>query len=161
MNRRLHVEGPIVYGGQQQLASGGDAGPAQVFLFVLEDDLVDAFFRGLAGPAIADFDASQRLNLERHVLQDVRHVGAPPQPLEESSTLANAATVLDHRGQPTHQAFVEARDFVRRTVLQLAQVHPSLDDGRVGPDVRATQGQDFTEFHICELSKTGAGGGLV
>ena len=133
----------------------------QRLFLVLEDHPVDALFGSLAGLAEADVDAGQRLQFQRDVFEDVGRVGALAQPLEEAAALADAAAVLDHRRQPAHQPLVEAGDLVGGPVFQLAQIDPSLDHRGIRPDVRATQRQHFTEFHVYVLSKTGTGGGLV
>jgi hypothetical protein len=94
---------------------------------------------GRAGLAEAGLHAGHVLQFEHDVLEDVAGPGAVAQALEEAAALADAAAVLDQAGQPGGQAFVETGQFVRREFFELADVEPGLDDGTVGPDVRAAQ----------------------
>ena len=90
------VEGPIVDRGQAKLAGHGQALAAHRLLDILDDDLVDALFRGFAGLAETDLRAGQRLQFQRDVFEDVAQIGAVAQALKEAAALADAATMLDH-----------------------------------------------------------------
>jgi hypothetical protein len=58
------------------------------------------------------------------------------QALHEAAPLADAAAVLDERGQQGGQAVGQAGDDVGRAILQIVDVDPRLKDGTVSPDVR-------------------------
>ena len=65
--------------------------------------------------------------------------------------VADAAAMLDHRGEPGHEPLVEAGELVGRRVLERAEIDPGLEDRGIGPDVRAAQGQDLPELHTDHL----------
>ena len=69
---RLGVVDQVVEQAHGQLAGG----EADVFLLVLEDDVVDAALAGAARLAAGDLGAGQVLQLQRDVLEDVPHPGA-------------------------------------------------------------------------------------
>ena len=148
-----HVEGPVVQGGQDQLARRLQAGEADRLLLVLEDDPVDPLLRGHAGPAVADRRAGQALQFQRDVLEDMGRVGPLVEPDEEPAPVPLAALVLDHRGQPRLQPVVEAGDGIRRGVLERPELHPGLDHRGIGPDVRTPQDRHFPETHGRVLSR--------
>jgi hypothetical protein len=81
------------------------------------------------------------------VFEDVRQIGPPAQPLEESAAFSDAAAVLDERRQPGHQAVVETGDGVRGPVFPGSQIDPGFDYGKIRPDVRTTERQYFADFH--------------
>ena len=141
-----HVERPIVDGGQAQFAGDGQTLAAHRLLDILDDHFVDALLGGFAGLAEADFRARQRLKFQRDVFENMAQVGAVAQALKEAAALADAATVLDHAGQPAHQAIVKTRKFSRGSI-QVAQVDPHFQHGEVGPNVRPSKCQYLAEFH--------------
>ena len=130
-----------------KLAAGCEAGATQFLFLVFNRHFIKAFAERFASTAETDLRAGQALQLQRDVFEDVGQVGAAPQALEEAAALANAATMLDHRRQPAHHPVVKTGNRVRRRILQIAQVDPGFEHGKVGPEVRATQRQDFAEFH--------------
>jgi hypothetical protein len=55
--------------------------------------------------------------------------------------------MLDQTGQPGGQALIEARQLTGGAVLQIAQVDPSLEHRKVGPNVRTAQLLHTLDFH--------------
>ncbi len=142
----LDVEGPIVDRRQDQFSRRMQACQRQLLLVVLDDHAINARLRGFAGPSESDFPAGQRLQFQGNVLEDMPGIGSVPQPLKKSAAFADAAPVLDHGGQPAHQPIAEPGE-VGGGAVEILQIHPDFNHGRVGPDVRTTQGQHFTKFH--------------
>jgi hypothetical protein len=60
------------------------------------------------GAAEAELVAGQALQLDRHVLDDMRHVRAVAQPLDEAARPPRRAAVLDQRRDRRQQAIGEA-----------------------------------------------------
>ncbi len=143
-----NVPWPVINGGQAQPPGDGHALAAQRLLGILDDNLIDALLGGLAGLAEADFRARQRLQFQRDVFENMAQVRAVAQALKEAAALSDAATVLDHARQPTHQAIVQARK-LRGGSIQVVQVEPHFEHGKVRPDVRPPKRQYLAEFHRC------------
>src|SRR5207302_1384689 len=91
----LHLERPVVEGGEEQFAGALKTGLCKVLVLVFDDEAVDALLGRLARLAVADIHARQRLQLKGDVLEDVRGVSAAAQALKEPAALTDAATVLD------------------------------------------------------------------
>ena len=145
-----HVEGPIVDRGHPAAGGRSPGRPGQVLLRRIRRRPCkrpsSEVSRARPKPTR---HAGQGLQLQRDVFEDVPRIGAVAQPLEEPAPLADAAAVLDHRGQPGHQPLVEAGQDVGGRIFQLLQIDPGFEHGEIGPDVRTTQGQDLTKFHNC------------
>src|SRR5450755_2769549 len=116
-----------------------DAGFAETKIQNLDRNLVYAALVRLTRAPIADRQMRERLNLERGVLEHVAEPSAGAHALEEATALADRAAVLDHRGQPTHQLVVEARQSIGREVLILAEVDPGFDHWVVRPNARTDE----------------------
>jgi hypothetical protein len=91
----FHIEVPIVYSGQAQIASGFQSRAAETFVLEFESHFVNAHLVGFARTAKANGGAGQRLKLQSDVLQDMGQPGATTEPLEKTTAPADAATVLD------------------------------------------------------------------
>lgn len=100
-----------------------------------------------AGFAVSHGCARQRLQLQRDVFGHVPQPGAVPQAAEKAPRLAQGAAVPLQRGQQFHQAVVEAGQFVRRIVLQRAQIELKADHGLVAVDVGAAVDLFFQHSH--------------
>ena len=148
LDLRGEVEGLVGDRGHDQPVGRAHALHGERLLLVRHDHLVDAGDRCLAGLAEADHDlAGQRLQLDRHVLEDVAHPGAGAQPLEEAAALADGAAVFDHRRQPRHDPLVEARQRVGGKLLQPAEIDDGFEHRDPGPLVGAAQGADRLDLH--------------
>src|SRR5690606_12114315 len=112
--------------------------------------LIDALVARLAGSAESHFRASESLQFECHVLQDMPLPGAAAQAFKEAAAGSDAAAMLDHRWQPTHQSFVKARQLVGRAVFEFFEVQPGFQNGVVRPDVWSPEREDFKELHIAQ-----------
>ena len=101
--------------------------------------------------AETDRGPSPRLQLERHVFEDVGQIGAASQSFEKTAPLADAATMFDHLGQPAHHAIIEAGHLVGCAVLQVTQFDPGPITGRrcqmLGPRTK-----NLPKFHIQAVS---------
>jgi len=89
--------------------------------------------------AVAHRRARERLQFERHVLEDMPHPRTGTKPLKEAAALADRAAMLDQRRQPGHEPVIEAGQRVRRKILQPAEVHRDLENRKRCPLVRAAQ----------------------
>ncbi len=123
-------------------------GAGDLFLPGAHDHLVDAAGGGFAGLAEAAAQPREVLQLQRHVLQDVARPGAFAHAGQEPAPHARAAAVLDQRGQPCGQAFVEAGNRVGGIVLQLSDIHPCFQNRAIRPNVRAAQSHDIEKFNV-------------
>jgi len=119
----------------------------ELLLLVFDHHLVDAASLGLTGPAVAHGRAGERLEFQRHVLQHVTHPGAGPEPLEEAAPFPDRAAVLDHRGQPRHDPFVEPRQGVRGEVLEPTEIDPCLQAGERRPLIGTAKDLDRKNLH--------------
>ena len=106
------VEGAVVDGRQEQGTGRLHRGQAQGLLLILDGDPIDTLLLGLTGTAETHRGTGQGLELEGHVLQDVGHVGATVQSLEEPPPYPRATVVLDQGRQPGLESRVEARDLL-------------------------------------------------
>ena len=70
------------------------------------------------------------------------------QALQKATAHAWAALVLDQTGQQGGQALIKTGDGVGGMLLQLAYVHPSLNDRAVGPDIGSAQMGDPEDIDI-------------
>ena len=144
----VDVKGLVEYGGQAQPASNFQTGPSQRFVIATDGDSKQSLLQTLSRAAKTKVGAGSTLQFERNVFQNVGQVGSAPQPLKKPAPLADAAAMFNHLRQPAHDAIVEAGYLVRGRILQIAQIHPGFEHGRLGPDVRPLQSQDFAKFHI-------------
>ncbi len=142
-----NVEGAVLDGGHEELVCGAEAGARQVLFLELDDHLVHAALGRLACAAEAHVRSGLGLEFQRDVFQDVAHVGAGLEPLEESPPLADAASMFDQRGEPGHEAFVEAGQGVGGEVLQPTDIDPGFQDGGTGPDIGPAKSVDLANFH--------------
>jgi hypothetical protein len=94
---------------------------------------------GFAGFAKPNFQPRHGLQLDGHVLHDVRRPSAAEQALEKPAANTHAATVLDHAGQPGLQALVETGQGVGRVVFQGPYVDPDFDGFTISPHIGAAQ----------------------
>ncbi len=85
---------------QEDLARLTHAGFSHDLIQILDDHLVKALHTGLPRLAKADSMSGQGLEFQGHMLEDVSRPGAGVEALEKAPALANAATVLDHAGEP-------------------------------------------------------------
>ena len=79
------------------------------------------------------------LELERDVLGDVAHPRAVTKPRDEPAAAAQAAGMVLEAGQQSDEGVGEARDLVRREVLEDPEVDDHPDDRLAGPVVRAAK----------------------
>ncbi|MNK63299.1 hypothetical protein D3C87_825110 [compost metagenome] len=134
--------------GLDDLEADGDGLLDDLFELVGEDDVVEAGLAlHLAGLAETHFHAGQALKLDQGVLQDMGHVRALVEPLDEAAAVAQRAAMLGERGDERGQLLGEAGDCRRGDVVQVFEV----DDQPVGrprrPDVRTTQDTAFEDLH--------------
>ena len=141
------VEGIARDGAADEAVGGVEAFDREGLLLIFDHDPVDAGGRGLAGPAVPHDGPGERLQLDRHVLEDMPHPGAGAEPLEESAPGADRAAVLDHRRQPLHDPLVETGKRVGGKLLQPAEVDGRLDDREPCPLVRTAQNPDRRDLH--------------
>ena len=94
---------------------------------------------GAAGAPEADVHAGEGLELEDDVLDDVAHVGAEAQALQEAARVPFGAAVLPEGGDGLDEALGEAGQFVRGEFFVLADVGEDFEHGAVGPDVGAAR----------------------
>lgn len=80
-----------------------------LLLLVLDDHPPGALVAARHHAAEVHVAAGERLELERHVLEDVGQVRAALQPLDEAARAAGAARVLAERGHRGEQAVGETR----------------------------------------------------
>ena len=92
-----------------------------------------------AGLAVADVGAGEVLELERDVLGDVAGPGAVAEPRDEPAAPAERAGVVLEGRQQLDERLDEARDRVRRELLEHAEVDEHADDRLARPVVRAAQ----------------------
>src|SRR5258708_25323148 len=81
------------------------------------------------------------------MLQYMGRIGAVAQSLKKTASLADAAAMFDHRGQPGYQAVGEPGQRIRWRILQVSQIDPSLKNGMTRPDVGTAERQDLADFH--------------
>ena len=105
----------------------------------LVDHVVAAVLAGAPRLAVADVGAGEVLELEGDVLGDVAHPRAVAEPRDEAAAAAEAAGVVLEARQQADEGVGEARDLVRREVLEDAEVDDHPDDRLAGPVVRAAQ----------------------
>ena len=137
------VEGDVGVVGRDEVVDERDRHPAGLepdgLLAVLVDDVVLAVLAGRPGLAVADVGAGEVLELERDVLGDVAHPGAVAQARDEAAAAAERAGVVLERRQQRDEGVGEARDRVRRELLEDAEVDEHADDRLARPVVRAAQ----------------------
>src|SRR5690606_11731855 len=148
VDRGLDIEFPVFNSRHDEVARRVQRGARNRFVPGADYDLVHAAHGGLAGPPQTARHAGKVLQLERDVFQDMARPGALAQALQETAALPYAAAVLDQRGQPRHQALVEAWNNVGRIVFQLAYIHPCLDDRPVCPDIGPAQHHHVDELDV-------------
>ena len=119
-DRCSDIERLAVNGGHDQIASDLDGLAADVFLDVLDRDFVDAVFVGLASTAEADDLSGQSLQLNRNVLKNMSQISSASHSLKEAAAFSDAATMLNHRGQPSHQPVIETGNLFGGFVFELA-----------------------------------------
>ncbi len=113
----------------------------------LDHDFVHAALAGLARATEADRGMCQRLNLERDVFEHMTEPGAVLHALEKAAAIADRATVLDHRRQPTHQLLVEAGQGVGRKIFVFSQVDPSFEYRVVCPNAGTNEAFQCANLH--------------
>ena len=125
-----------------------------LFLAVLEDDVVPAVLAGAPRLAVADVGAGEVLELERDVLGDVADPGAVAEPGDEAAAPAERAGVVLEAREHLDERVHEARDLVARELLEDAEVDDHADDRLARPVVGAAEdaGLDDPEGRL------GAGG---
>ena len=131
------VERTIINRRQHQLAGRHQASASHHLLFVFDHHTIDALFRRLAGTAESDLDSSQCMQLQADMFENMPRIGAVSQSLKKSTSLADAASVLDHARQPCHEPVVETGKIGGWTI-QVAEIHPNFKHRIVRPDVRTT-----------------------
>ena len=100
LDRGSHVKRAVFHGGEHQLPGGEQGFAGDVFMPGPHDDLVLASFGEFTGLAESARHASEVLQLEGDVFEDVPGPGAFFQAAQESSALFIAATVFDEGRQP-------------------------------------------------------------
>ena len=134
-DRRIVRRDEVVDEGDGNLASLDP----DVLLAEFEDDVVAAVLTRAPGLAVADVRAGQVLEFECDVFRDVAGPGPVAKPRDEATPPPEAAgMVLEARQQPG-KGVGEARDLVRREVLEHAEVDDHPDDRLAGPVVRAAE----------------------
>src|SRR4029079_4836415 len=103
------------------------------------DDVVLALAARRSGLAVVDEGAGQVLQLERDVLRDVAPPRAVLEARDEAAAAVQRAGVVRQGRDPLEQPIDEARDLVRRVVLEDAQLDEQLHDRGTRPVVRAAQ----------------------
>ncbi len=136
-----NVERTIFDRRHHHVARGGERDASDRFVACTHRDLVHAAPAGLARLAETGLHAGQVLQLDHHVLHDVRGPGAFAQPQQEAAALADAAAMLDQARQPGAQAFIKTGNGIGRRIFEIADIDPGFDDRPVGPDVRSAQRQ--------------------
>ena len=143
------IEGSVMDGRHQQGTGRLHRGQAQGLLFELDGDPIDPVLIGLAGAAEAHRGTGQGLELEGDMLQDVGHVGATVESLEEPPAFPRTTVVLDQGWQPGLETRVEARDLLGGAVLDLPEVQEQFDRRTVGPDIGSTQDPQASDLKQC------------
>ena len=93
--------------GQHQLAGRRQASPRQRLLDVLENNAVNAGFGSLAGTSEAHVHARPASAIPASRVPGRGPDRCPGADAERTAPLADAAPMLDHRGQPCHQPVVK------------------------------------------------------
>ena len=130
-----HIVRGIVDGRLDQFKGSVQASQGELLFFEGDGDFIDPIGVGFPGATESDRSTGKRLQLECHVLENVGHVGPSSKPHEETPSLTDAAAMLDHRREPSHEPLVEPRDHLRRGVLHLFEVDPSFQNRVVRPNV--------------------------
>ena len=130
-----HIVRGVVDGRLNQLKGSVQASQREFLFFVGDGDFINSIGVRFPGAAETDRGTGKGLQLERHVLENVGHVGPASEPYKETSSLANTAAMLDHRREPPHETLVEPRDHLRGGVLHLFEVDPSFQNRVVRPNV--------------------------
>jgi hypothetical protein len=102
-------------------------------LAVLEDAVVLAGLAGRARLAVADVGPGEVLELERDVLGDVAGPRPVAQPRDEPAAPPERAGVVLERRQQGDERVGEARDRVRRVLLEDAEVDQQRMTGSRAP----------------------------
>ena len=134
-----HVKGLVVDCSLNQLKGFVQTYQCQSLFFVSDGDFIDAVGVGLSGSAKTYRGPCKRLKFQRNVFEDVGHVGTATQADEKPSSFANAAAVLDHRRQPTHEPLVKTRDHLRRGILHFLEVNPGFENRIIRPNIWASK----------------------
>jgi hypothetical protein len=103
---------------QQQLACCVQTLLHHHLVEITNDHLIQSFDAGLPRFTEAELMPRQRLQLQRHMFQDVRRIGPTIQPLKEPATLAHTATVVNHAWQPAFQPLIKTWHLIRSRILQ-------------------------------------------
>lgn len=112
---------------------------------VFDRDSVDTLFVEFSRATVTDFGASQRLQLQHHVFENVGHVGPAPQSLKKAPALANATAMFDQSGEPALEPVIEAGDHLRGGIFQPSQINPDFENWKVCPSIGAAEGEHFSE----------------
>ena len=121
--------------------------PPDLFVVVFDNDLINPRFRRFASPAVADDRPGQRLQFNGDVFEDVPQPGAGVEAFKEPSSIAEPAAVLDHRGEPRLNSIGKALNVGGRQKLKVLEVDEAFQDRIVGPNIRASQGEDLANRH--------------
>ena len=146
-----HVKSLVADGRHDQAVRLGQGCAGHLFVAGAEHHAVDPRARGAAGLAKPGGHPRQVEQLDHDVLQHMAGPGAFFQPLQEATTLAHPAVVLDQRWQHGGQPGVETGDLVGGVVLQRAQVKPDFEDGPVSPDIGAPQVVDAKKLDVVQV----------
>ena len=99
-----------------------------IFLLVLEDDVVDAAFTGSAGFAARDLRAGEILQFEGDMLEHMTHPGSFAHALKESA--GRPANNHGRRAKESVQSFfVETRNLIGGTVFKFANIGTKRIEG--------------------------------
>ena len=98
-------------------------------------------------PTVARGLAGQALQLQRQVLDDVGHVGARPQALDETPDMARRAAVYPQAGHGLEQPLDEAGNRRGGHVVQPFEVDHGQDHRPAGVDVGAVHGASRNQLH--------------
>src|SRR4051812_25897974 len=110
---------------------------SNIFLLILEDDVVHPAFTGSTRFTTRYFRSGEILNLERHVLKHVTHPGSFAHPLKEPAGAPQRTTVVIKRREQFSQLFIETRNFIRGTILKLTNISDKKDRRHPSPDARS------------------------
>ena len=133
---RFQIESLVINSGHQQVAAYREGTASDLFFTGTESHFVDADHIGGAGLAKASAHASQILQFEYDVFQDMTGPGTFAQTLEEATALTNAATMFHQARQPAGQSLIEPGQQVGGGVFKSTDVQPGFYDWAVGPDIR-------------------------
>src|SRR5258706_2261509 len=155
VDRRVARGDEVIHEADRELAGvDSDARLAE-----LVDHVVAAVLAGAARLAVTNVGAGEVLELEGDVLGDVAGPGSIAEPRDEAAATAEAAGVVLEAREELDEGVGEARDLVRRVVLEDAEIDDHPDDRFACPVVGATEDPRLDD-HEGRLRASAVGGAI-